>query len=212
MEVIDTGTRVNHQPQLKLRLSVAAPGQEPYEVTVKKVVPMLLLPRLQFGFPLSVRVDQNDRKRVVIDWSDAQEAVGPAPFTGPGRTWTAGPGQSMAGPAQATRMTTPQMPDLPRLPRQPTSREDLKAQIRSVGVPGTATLTAVFPMPAVDDRRLFRMDLLVRLDNGASYVEQNEPVPGEQEHATKAIAGTRVPVRVARVDGVSVTLFEWERL
>lgn len=41
MEVIDTGTRVNHQPQLKLRLSVAAPGQEPYEVTVKKVVPML---------------------------------------------------------------------------------------------------------------------------------------------------------------------------
>ena len=52
----------------------------------------------------------------------------------------------------------------------------------------------------------------VALEPVAAVDTADEPVPGEQEHATKAIAGTRVPVRVARVDGVSVALFEWERL
>lgn len=67
----------------------------------------------------------------------------------------------------------------------PTSREDLKAQIRAVGMPGTATLNTVISIEPVDDRRLFRMDLVVRLDNGASYVEQDEPVPIDQEHAQR---------------------------
>lgn len=213
MEVNDTGTRVNRQPQLRLRLSVAAPGQEPYEVTVKKVVPMGHLARLRSRLPLPVRVDPKDRERVIVDWAALADGTAGAEGgarASAGRSWTTGPSWRSAPVPPGSG--TPRVPGLPHVTRTPTSREDLKAQIRAVGMPGTATLQTVIPIEPVDDRRLFRMDLVVRLENGASYVEQDEPVPVDQEHAAKVVAGTRVPIRVALVDGIAVTLFEWERV
>jgi hypothetical protein len=197
VDATETGTRVNHQPQFKLRLSISRPDEPPYEVTVKRVVPFMLVPRLIAGRPLPVRVDPDRRDRVVIDWSgDSRE---PAPVPAP-------------VPAPFRPSETPYLPDLPEVTGTPTSREDLKARIRAVGMPGIAVLTAVIPMPPVDERRLFRMDLTVQLDNGASYLERDQGVPVDQEHAAKAVAGARVPIRVALVEGVAMTLFEWDRL
>jgi|GEM_PF-5400859 len=216
LAVTDTGTRVNNQPQLRLRLSVAAPGQEPYEVAVKKVVPMLSIARLRSGLALPVRVDPDDRARVIIDWAALADGTAEAERIARARagitrtTTIAEPGWSSAPTPPGSG--TPRVPGLPQVTRTPTSREDLKAQIRAAGMPGIAMLQTVVPIEPVDDRCLFRMDLVVRLDNGASYVEQDEPVPVDQEHTAKAVAGTRVPVRVALVDGVAVTLFEWERV
>jgi hypothetical protein len=206
----DTGTRVNHQPQFKLRLSISRPDEPPYEVTVKRVVPFTLVPRLMIGRPLPVRVDPDRRDRVVIDWSgNGGEWVGRR-----GSADARGPiGAPVPVPPKPFRPSeTPDLPDLPQVTGTPTSREDLKARVRAVGLPGTAVLTAVIQMPPVDERRLFRIDLAVQLDNGASYLERDQAVPVDQEHAAKAVAGARVPVRVALVEGVAMTLFEWDRL
>jgi len=194
VEATETGTRVNHQPQLRLRLSISRPDQPPYEVTIRRVIPFMLVPRLMAGRPLPVRVHPDRRDRVVIDWSGDSRERAPVP------------------PQPFRPSETPYLPDLPQVTGTPTSREDLKARVRAVGLPGTAELTAVIPMPPVDERRLYRMDLAIRLDNGASYLERDQAVPVDQEYAAKAVAGARVPIRVALVEGVAMTLFEWDRL
>lgn len=95
MEVTDTGTRVNHQPQLRLRLSVVAPRREPYEVTVKKVVPRLSVARLRSGLSVPVGIDPGNQERVIVDWAAlAQEPAGAggAAWVSTGMFWTTEPG------------------------------------------------------------------------------------------------------------------------
>jgi hypothetical protein len=72
-----TGTYINHQPQVRLRLRIQAPGVEPYELTKRVTVPMIAVGTLGSGRPLSVAIDPGDRDRIAIDWGGS----GGAPAT-----------------------------------------------------------------------------------------------------------------------------------
>ena len=74
LEVEQTGTYVNHQPQVKLRLRVEARGMAPYEVEKRVTVPMIAMGTLSSGRPLNVAVDPNDRDRIAIDWGGSGAA------------------------------------------------------------------------------------------------------------------------------------------
>src|SRR4029079_2209360 len=65
-----TGVYMNENPQIAMNLLVQLPREVPYAANVKQVVPLMLLGRLSSGAPLSVRVDQMDRSKVEIDWSN----------------------------------------------------------------------------------------------------------------------------------------------
>ena len=77
-----TGVTLNDQPQVALNLQVTAPGHGTYDATVKQFVPLIALGMLGSGRPLSVRVDPQDRERILIVWdlaADFQRSAGAAP-------------------------------------------------------------------------------------------------------------------------------------
>src|SRR3954452_2515791 len=63
-----TGVYLNDQPQIRMNLLVQLPGEVAYAATHQEFVPLMLLGRLSSGAPLSVRVDQMDRSKIVVDW------------------------------------------------------------------------------------------------------------------------------------------------
>ena len=71
-----TGVYLNENPQINLNLLVTLPGEVPYAANHREFVPLMLLGRLSSGAPLSVRVDQMDRSKIVIDWSGTGFAPG----------------------------------------------------------------------------------------------------------------------------------------
>jgi hypothetical protein len=77
LEVEQTGTYINHQPQVRLRLRIEAPGVAPYELTKRVTVPMIALGTVGSGRPLSVAIDPGDHERIAIDWGGS----GAAPAT-----------------------------------------------------------------------------------------------------------------------------------
>lgn len=66
--VEQTGTRVNGQPMLQLRMVVTLPGQPPYSVLHKEIVPQIQLAQVQPGATLRVRVDPADRRQMAVAW------------------------------------------------------------------------------------------------------------------------------------------------
>jgi hypothetical protein len=60
---------VNYQPIVELDLTVIAPGNPPYPLTVKQVVPQVQLAAVQPGATLKVKVDPNDPSAVWIDFA-----------------------------------------------------------------------------------------------------------------------------------------------
>jgi sRNA-binding protein len=67
--VRDGGGMVNFQPMVEIDLTVIAPGNPPYPLTVKQVVPQVQLATLQPGASLKVKVDPNDASAVWIDFA-----------------------------------------------------------------------------------------------------------------------------------------------
>ncbi len=68
MVVEQTGTRVNDQPMLQLRMMVEVPGGSPYSVLHREVVPQIRLAQLQPGIHLPVKVDPRDPRNMAIAW------------------------------------------------------------------------------------------------------------------------------------------------
>lgn len=68
MVVEQTGTRVNDQPMLQLRMMVEVPGKSPYSVLHREVVPQIRLAQLQPGMHLPVKVDPKDPRNMAIAW------------------------------------------------------------------------------------------------------------------------------------------------
>ena len=68
VSVEQTGTRVNDQPMLRLRMLVTVPNKAPYSVLHKEVVPLIRLPEVQPGAQLHVRVDAADPAVMCIAW------------------------------------------------------------------------------------------------------------------------------------------------
>lgn len=65
--VQQTGMYVNNQPQAKLTLEVRVPGWEAYQAETKMIIPMVNIPQFQPGAVFPVKVDPNDRNKVVLD-------------------------------------------------------------------------------------------------------------------------------------------------
>ncbi len=66
LEVWDTGTTINENPQLGLRLEVRPTGDVPFQVESKSVVSRLLLGDIRPGAMVQVRYDPQDQRRVVV--------------------------------------------------------------------------------------------------------------------------------------------------
>ena len=70
-----TGVWINNNPQVELNLLVDVDGAR-YPVTLREVVPQVLLGRLTSGSPLPVKVDRVNPSNVVIEWESAGALVG----------------------------------------------------------------------------------------------------------------------------------------
>ena len=78
--VEDTGTTVNNDPRVKVRLSVEPEGAEPFEVERKVLVPRTAIPRR--GERVEVAYDPDDPSDFTFRMSDlADDPVGGAPDT-----------------------------------------------------------------------------------------------------------------------------------
>ncbi len=69
MVVEQTGTRVNDQPMLRLRMLVEVPGKAAYAVLHREGVPQIRLAQLQPGVQLPVKVDPQDPRNMAIAWA-----------------------------------------------------------------------------------------------------------------------------------------------
>ena len=66
MGLRQTGVLINGQPQVEMDLLVTVMGRSPYRATVKEIVPLIMLNRLQGTLP--VRVDPARPESVVVQW------------------------------------------------------------------------------------------------------------------------------------------------
>jgi hypothetical protein len=76
LAIQETGTRINDQPELAVTLNVNRPGQAPYQVQTTMVVSMLMIPRLQPGMTVPLKVDPMNPQVVAID----QASLGAVPM------------------------------------------------------------------------------------------------------------------------------------
>lgn len=67
--VEQTGTRVNDQPMLRLRMLVHLPNKPPYTALHHEIVAQIHLSSIGPGVHVPVRVDPNDPTRMAIAWS-----------------------------------------------------------------------------------------------------------------------------------------------
>jgi Short C-terminal domain len=77
IEVKDTGTTVNNQPRVRLRLRVQPEGEPPFEVERKLLVSRLAIPRV--GERVEVAYDPDDRDRFTFRAADLADGVARAP-------------------------------------------------------------------------------------------------------------------------------------
>jgi hypothetical protein len=77
IEVKDTGTTVNNQPRVRLRLRVQPEGEPPFEVERKLLVSRLAIPRV--GERVEVAYDPDDRDRFTFRAADLADDVARAP-------------------------------------------------------------------------------------------------------------------------------------
>jgi Short C-terminal domain len=77
IEVKDTGTTVNNQPRVRVRLRVQPEGEPPFEVERKLLVSRLAIPRA--GERVEVAYDPDDRDRFTFRTADLADDVAGAP-------------------------------------------------------------------------------------------------------------------------------------
>lgn len=61
------GGAVNGHPNIDFELEVTVPGQDPYRVSLTARVSKLAIPRVQPDALIDVRVDPDDRQRILLD-------------------------------------------------------------------------------------------------------------------------------------------------
>ncbi len=77
IDVKDTGTTINNQPRVRLRLRVQPEGEPPFEVERKLLVSRLAIPRA--GERVEVAYDPDDRERFTFRVPDLADDVARAP-------------------------------------------------------------------------------------------------------------------------------------
>lgn len=64
--ITDTRSRVNGNPVVDLQLRVTGEGGQTYEASLRTAISPVDLPRYQPGLTVDLRVDREDRQRVVL--------------------------------------------------------------------------------------------------------------------------------------------------
>ena len=67
LSVQQTGVMVNYQPQIAFQLEVYPPGDAPYQVQTKAVIPLVNIPQFQPGTEVPVKIHPTDPTKVVLD-------------------------------------------------------------------------------------------------------------------------------------------------
>jgi len=140
LEATQTGTHINRQPVVKLRLRISAPGVTPFDVEKREIVPLIVLGRLTSGFPVTAYVDRADHSRFALDWSAAPGAdqsfpapVTPASADGPPVDFTNNP-QAHDAVAQVLKQHGINPAGTVDLRQRPDLREAVAEALRDSGV------------------------------------------------------------------------------
>ncbi len=64
IKISETGTYINRQPKVELRLLVDPPEGDRFETSLIQVLPLTALPGFQPGTEVNVKVDPEDRRKV----------------------------------------------------------------------------------------------------------------------------------------------------
>jgi hypothetical protein len=68
LNVAETGTTINDQPEVRCTLEVSLPGEGPYTTVVTSLVPIIKVGLLTSPNPVPVHVNPSDRTDVLIEW------------------------------------------------------------------------------------------------------------------------------------------------
>jgi len=122
------------------------------------------------------------------------------------------PGLQIPGGAGAAVATVQAVPILPSVPYTGTEQPDaLRATVRQVGLPGTATIDSVVQAGVGPDGRVnFVLGMWVNIGGPGPTRVDNAPAAVEPSQAHKVVVGATVPVRVAQVGAAQATVLLWD--
>lgn len=207
--VRQTGVFVNNNPQVALDLQVQVLGLSPYRATVKEVVPLVMLNRLQGTVP--IRVDPAQPQRVVVQWGLLD--AGGAPGGGFGGAGSASD-ESLAQVAAALETSgASAAPPIFADPDQGSvSIEQLRAYLRANGLAGTARIDRLEDSGrTVGDERLFTMSTTVSVPGRATITTGPSAAMVPLEKVGRIAVGVVLPVKVAP-DNDNLLMFEWDKV
>ena len=224
--VTQTGMYLNEQPQLRLGLLVALPGQVPYAATHTSFVPFMLMGRVTSGAPLAVRVDPTDLSKIVVDWGASGFSSAPMMMGAPGMA--AAPAAMPAGmPATTGSQMDESLSQVQAALGQAGGQapqvfasadqgnytvEQLRAFLRQSGVEAQARIDFLEDSgKIVGDERLYTMEMTLNPMSGApqKLPRSAAMVPISASH--KLFQGMSVPVRYA-ADNPNLLMVEWDRI
>lgn len=207
--VSQTGVFVNNNPQVALDLQVQVIGRSPYRVTVKEVVPLVMLNRLQGTVP--VRVDPANPGKVVVQWALA--ATGGAPgggYGGPGSGADESLGQVAA--AMAASGGSDAAPIFAQADQANVSVEQIRAYLRANGISGTARIDRLEDSgQTIGDERLFTMTTTVTIPGRATITSGPSAAMVPLEKVGRVAVGVVLPVKV-HPENEHLVMFEWDRI
>ena len=224
-----TGMYLNEQPQIRMNLLVTLPGEVPYAATHQEFVPLMLLGRLSTGAPLSVRVDQMDRSKIVIDWSGTGFAVpqaapmmGAQPMAqafGQAAPMGSTPGSqtdeslaqvqaALAGSTGGMQVANPfSNPGQANL-----SVEQLRGYLRQSGLEAQAHVDKLEDTnQTVGDERVFKMEMTLNIPGAAPQKLPASVAMVPVAVAHKLFQGMTVPVRYA-AENHDLLMVEWDKV
>jgi hypothetical protein len=211
-----TGVYLNEQPQIRMNLLVQLPGEVPYAATHQEVVPLVLLGRLSSGAPLSVRVDQMDRSKIVIDWQGTGFAAPMQAGTAAGLPAAGGRvdenlaqvqaalGGSAGGMQVANPFSQPGQENL--------SVEQLRGYLRQNGLQASAHVDQLEDTgQTVGDERVYKMQMTLSIPGQPPQTlpASAAMVPVAVSH--KLFQGMSLPVRYA-AENHDLLMVEWDRV
>src|SRR3954452_1627748 len=233
-----TGVYLNDQPQIRMNLLVQLPGEVAYAATHQEFVPLMLLGRLSSGAPLSVRVDQMDRSKIVVDWQGTGFAApqqqpfpqqqpmmaGGVPMTAPGfqpiaPAYAAAPGGQMdeslaqvqtalGGSAGGMQVANP----FSQPGQQNLTVEQLRAYLGQNGLEASAHVDQLEDTgQTVGDERVFKMQMTLSIPGQApsTLPASAAMVPVAVSH--KLFQGMTLPVRYA-AENHDLLMVEWDKV